>query len=61
MGAARLEIFSSRKNHKGGLQRIIRREFDEACLAPVTPPQAEDIKAVRDKQRASQAVLPRSV
>jgi putative transcriptional regulator len=35
------------------------REFDELCLAPVRPMTAADIRALRARERVSQAVLAR--
>ena len=44
--------------HAAGMldKRTIRR-FDQACLTPVLPMSAEDIRAVRDREAASEAVF----
>ncbi len=33
------------------------REFDEACLTPVKPLSAKKIRAIRERERASQSVF----
>lgn len=35
------------------------REFDSLCLTPVVPLTGEEIRALRDRERASQAVFAR--
>ena len=35
------------------------REFDALCLTPVVPLTAEEIRALRDREKASQAVFAR--
>lgn len=35
------------------------RKFDELCLTPVKPLQPEEIRALRQRERASQAVFAR--
>ena len=44
--------------HDAGLmdKRTLRR-FDELCLTPVRPMQAGDIRALRERERVSQAVF----
>jgi putative transcriptional regulator len=46
--------------HAAGLvdQRTMR-EFDAACLTPVRPLSAAEIRALRERERASQAVFAR--
>lgn len=41
----------------GIMDRKTMREFDEACLSPIRPLTAQDIKAIRLKEKASQAVF----
>ncbi len=43
----------------GAIDNLTLREFDEACLAPATPLQLEEIKAVREAQLVSQPVFAR--
>jgi putative transcriptional regulator len=46
--------------HDAGLMgKRTLREFDELCLAPVRPMTAADIRALRARERVSQAVLAR--
>jgi len=44
--------------HAAGMldKRTIRR-FDQACLTPVLPMSAEDIRALRDREAAREAVF----
>lgn len=46
--------------HEAGVmdKRTIRK-FDELCLTPVKPLQPEEIRALRQQERASQAVFAR--
>jgi putative transcriptional regulator len=46
--------------HEAGLvdKRTMRR-FDEACLTPVSPLSPEEIRALREREGASQAVFAR--
>lgn len=46
--------------HDAGVmdKRTLRR-FDELCLTPVRPMTADDIRALRERERVSQAVLAR--
>lgn len=46
--------------HEAGvIDKRTLREFDEACLAPATPLQPEEIKAIREAQHVSQPVFAR--
>jgi putative transcriptional regulator len=46
--------------HKAGvMDAITLREFDQLCLPPVEPLQAEQIKHIRETSRVSQAVFAR--
>jgi putative transcriptional regulator len=46
--------------HSAGLMdKQTMREFDEACLTPVRPLTAEEIRALREREGASQAVFAR--
>ena len=46
--------------HEGGaIDKRTLREFDEACLAPATPLQPDEIKAIREAQHVSQPVFAR--
>ena len=46
--------------HDAGLmdKRRTLRKFDELCLTPVRPMQPGEIRALRERERVSQAVLP---
>lgn len=43
----------------GVMSKQTMREFDEACLTPVRPLKAEEIRALREREGASQAVFAR--
>jgi putative transcriptional regulator len=44
--------------HEGGaIDKRTLREFDEACLAPATPLQPDEIKAIREAEHVSQPVF----
>lgn len=43
----------------GGIDKKTMREFDAACLEPVRPLTPEEIKMIRELERASQAVFAR--
>ena len=46
--------------HEGGaIGKRTLREFDETCLAPATPLQPDEIKAIREAQHVSQPVFAR--
>jgi|SRR5208337_3139181 putative transcriptional regulator len=46
--------------HDAGLvDKRTMREFDAACLTPVRPLSAEEIRALREREGASQAVFAR--
>ena len=46
--------------HDAGLMdKRTLRKFDELCLTPVRPMQADDIRALRERERVSQAVFAR--
>jgi putative transcriptional regulator len=43
----------------GVMDKHTMRKFDEACLTPVRPLSAEEIRALREREGASQAVFAR--
>ena len=43
----------------GLMDKQTMRQFDEACLTPVRPLSAAEIRALRDREGASQAVFAR--
>ena len=43
----------------GLLDKLTMRKFDEACLTPVRPLTAEEIRGLREREGASQAVFAR--
>jgi putative transcriptional regulator len=43
----------------GAMTTLTLREFDQLCLAPVAPLQAEQIRLIRERSRVSQAVFAR--
>jgi putative transcriptional regulator len=46
--------------HEAGvMDKRTLRKFDELCLTPVKPLQPEEIRALRQRERASQAVFAR--
>jgi putative transcriptional regulator len=46
--------------HEAGvMDKRTLRQFDELCLTPVKPLQPEEIRALRQRERASQAVFAR--
>lgn len=46
--------------HEAGvMDKRTMRQFDELCLTPVKPLQPEELRALRQRERASQAVFAR--
>lgn len=46
--------------HEAGLiDKRTMREFDESCLAPATPLEPEEIRAIREREQVSQPVFAR--
>ncbi len=43
----------------GVMDKRTLRKFDELCLTPVRPIRAEEIRAIRERERVSQAVFAR--
>jgi putative transcriptional regulator len=44
--------------HDGGvIDKKTMRRFDEACLTPIRPLKPKEIKAIRERERVSQAVF----
>jgi putative transcriptional regulator len=43
----------------GVMDKRTMRKFNEACLTPVHPPTPEEIRALREREDASQAVVAR--
>ena len=43
----------------GTIDKLTMRKFDEACLTPVQPLTPADIRALREREGASQAVFAR--
>ena len=43
----------------GVMDKQTMRKFDEACLTPVRPLEADEIRALREREGASQAVFAR--
>ncbi len=43
----------------GVMDKRTMRKFDELCLTPIKPLQPEEIRALRQRERASQAVFAR--
>jgi putative transcriptional regulator len=43
----------------GAIDKKTMRHFDEACLSPISPLEAEEIKALRTREKMSQAVFAR--
>ena len=43
----------------GAISKQTMREFDESCLAPITPMPPERIRAVREREHLSQPVFAR--
>jgi len=41
----------------GAIDKRTMRRFDEACLTPVSPLSAAQIKAIRERERVSQSVF----
>lgn len=41
----------------GAIDKRTMRRFDEACLTPVSPLSAAQIKAIRERERVSQTVF----
>lgn len=41
----------------GAIDKQTMRHFNSACLTPVTPLTAEQIKAIRERERVSQAIF----
>lgn len=46
-------------HESGVMNKRTMRQFDELCLTPVKPLQPEEIRALRQRERASQAVFAR--
>jgi putative transcriptional regulator len=46
-------------HNAGVMDKQTMRKFDEACLTPVHPLSAEEIRALREREGASQAVFAR--
>ena len=46
-------------NDAGVMDKRTLRQFDKLCLTPVKPLQPEEIRALRERERASQAVFAR--
>ncbi len=44
-------------NRIGAIDKQTMREFDEACLTTVVPLTANQIKAIRERERVSQAIF----
>ena len=43
----------------GAISKMTMREFDETCLTPIEPMSPEDIRALRERENASQPVFAR--
>ncbi len=43
----------------GVIDKRTMRDFDASCLTPIEPFSAEDIRALREREKASQAVFAR--
>ena len=41
----------------GAIDKQTMRRFDEACLTPIRPLKAEEIKAIREREHVSQTVF----
>jgi putative transcriptional regulator len=41
----------------GAIDKQTMRHFDEACLTPIPPLKAEEIKAIREREHVSQTVF----
>lgn len=41
----------------GAIDQVTMREFDRACLSPVPPLRAADIRRIREREHVSQAVF----
>lgn len=41
----------------GGIDKKTMRWFDDRCLTPVRPLEAEEIKAIREREKVSQTVF----
>jgi putative transcriptional regulator len=41
----------------GAIDKQTMRRFDDACLTPVSPLTPEQIKAIRERERVSQAIF----
>ena len=46
-------------HNAGAMDKQTMRKFDDACLTPVRPLSAEEIRALREREGASQAVFAR--
>jgi putative transcriptional regulator len=46
-------------HNAGVMDKQTMRKFDDACLTPVRPLSAEEIRALREREGASQAVFAR--
>ncbi len=45
--------------HIGAINKQTMRQFDESCLTPITPFSPEEIRALREREHASQPVFAR--
>ncbi len=41
----------------GAIDKQTMRRFDEACLTPIRPLKAKEIRAIRERERVSQSVF----
>jgi putative transcriptional regulator len=57
--AESVHLGMSRLNELGLVDMTTMRDLDESCVVPVKQFDAEAVKALRQKERASQAVLAR--
>lgn len=46
-------------NDAGVMEKRTLRKFDDLCLTPVRPMSAQEIRALRERERVSQAVFAR--
>jgi putative transcriptional regulator len=59
MALAAIHETASNLHDAGVMDKRTLREFDELCLTPVRPMTAADIRALRTRERVSQAVFAR--
>lgn len=57
--AAAMHEMAEGLHRAGVMSKQTLREFDELCLTPVKPMKPEEIRALREKEEASQAVFAR--